>query len=56
MEPPDLELLAACFEARRRQLEMLPLIATALNIPQDQVFYDWALRRGCQQSEANPPP
>jgi hypothetical protein len=53
MNPLDLEFLAACFEARQRQLEMLPLIANALGIPENQVFYHWALGRH-QQSNTIP--
>lgn len=45
MDSSDLDLLAACFEARRRQREMLPLIAGALGAPEAQAFYDWAIRR-----------
>ena len=51
METFDIELLAACFEARRRQREMLPLIATALDVLDNEVFYTWAVRR-CAQSGA----
>jgi hypothetical protein len=43
MNPLDLEFLAACFEARKRQREMLPLIAGSLGIPENQVFYYWAI-------------
>jgi Domain of unknown function (DUF6896) len=53
MDPDDLDLLTACFEARRRQREMLPLIATALGVPDGQVFYTWAFRR-CRQSQDIP--
>jgi hypothetical protein len=49
--PIDRELLAACFEARARQLEMLPLLAAALGVPEDRVFYTWALARRCRQSQ-----
>lgn len=44
MDSDDLDLLAACFEARRRQKEMLPLIAAALGVPDGQVFYTWMAR------------
>lgn len=42
------ETLAACQEVQRRQEEMLPLLALALEIRPEEVFYTWALRR-CQQ-------
>jgi hypothetical protein len=45
MDPDGRDLLAACFEARRRQREMLPLIATALGVPEGQVFHTWMTRR-----------
>lgn len=45
MGSDDLDLLAACFEARRRQQEMLPLIAAALGVPDREVFYLWTLGR-----------
>jgi hypothetical protein len=44
MDPDDLDLLTACFETRRRQREMLPLIAAALGVPDGQVFYTWMAR------------
>jgi hypothetical protein len=44
MDSPDVDLLAACFEVKRRQREMLPLIAGALGVPEAQAFYDWAIR------------
>jgi len=53
MEPDDLRLLAACFEARKRQIEMLPLIAAALGVPRGELFYAWALARR-QQTESIP--
>jgi hypothetical protein len=45
MNTADLDLLAACFEARRRQQEMLPLIAAALGVPDRRVFYTWMARQ-----------
>ena len=45
MDPDDLDLLKACFEARRRQREMLPLIAADLHVPDGQVFYTWMARQ-----------
>lgn len=54
MDTADLDLLAACFEARRRQQEMLPLIAAALGVPDRQVFYAWALARRCRQTDVIP--
>lgn len=53
MEPVDLELLAACFEARRRQREMLPRLAAALGVPDSEVYYTWSARR-CRQTGAIP--
>ncbi|MDY3559438.1 hypothetical protein R5W23_000431 [Gemmata sp. JC673] len=41
MHANDFDLLTACFEARRRQREMLPLIASALSVPDERVFYTW---------------
>jgi hypothetical protein len=38
VDPTDLDLLRACFEARARQLEMFPLIARAVGVPEPQVF------------------
>jgi hypothetical protein len=45
MNSADLDLLAARFESRRRQREMLPLIAGALGVPESQVFYARTCRR-----------
>ncbi len=42
------ETLEACQEVQRRQQEMLPLLAAALGVPPEEVFYTWAWRR-CQQ-------
>jgi hypothetical protein len=41
-------VLEVCREVVLRQGEMLPLLATALQVPEDQVFHTWAFRR-CQQ-------
>lgn len=48
MDSIDLGVLEACQEVVSRQHEMLPLLATALRVPEDQVFYTWAFRR-CKQ-------
>jgi len=50
LDADDRDLLSACFEARLRQREMLPLIAAAMGVPEPQVFYEWAIRR-CSQDE-----
>src|SRR3954454_3775873 len=52
LDSDDLDLLAACFEARRRQREMLPLIA-AMSVPGPQVFYEWAIWRRSQDKIPN---
>ena len=46
MNPLELRVLEACAEVVRRQHEMLPQLAAALQVPADRVFYTWALRRG----------
>ncbi len=42
------EVLLACREIVVRQHEFLPLLADALGVPPEEVFYTWAFRR-CQQ-------
>jgi hypothetical protein len=49
MQFPESEILGACGEAELRQREMVPLLAAAISVPADDVFYTWALRR-CRQS------
>jgi hypothetical protein len=49
MDFPDFDILRACSEVERRQREMLPLLASAVGVPAEAVFYTWALRR-CRQS------
>jgi hypothetical protein len=49
MEPIDFAVLEACHEVAARQHEMLPQLAAAINVPEYEVFYEWALRR-CKQS------
>lgn len=48
MDSIELGVLEVCQEVVLRQHEMLPLLAAALQVPQDQVFYTWAFRR-CKQ-------
>lgn len=48
MDAIELGVLEACQEVVSRQREMLPLLAAALEVPEDQVFYTWAFRR-CEQ-------
>ena len=48
MDPIELGVLEACYEVVLRQREMLPLLATALHVPESRVFYTWALRQ-CSQ-------
>jgi hypothetical protein len=45
MDPVELGVLKACQEFVLRQQEMLPHLAAVLEVPQEQVFYTWALRR-----------
>jgi hypothetical protein len=54
MNSDDLDLLAACSEARRRQQEMLPRIAATLGVPDGRVFYTWTLVRRCCQTQDIP--
>ena len=51
MEFPELDILHACHEAELRQREMLPLLASALGVPAQDVFYSWAFRRCRQHGE-----
>jgi len=44
----ELRVLEACHEATLRRQELLPLLARALGVPEEQVLYTWALRR-CRQ-------
>jgi hypothetical protein len=48
MDTIELGVLEACQEAVCCQGELLPQLAAALNVPQDQIFYTWAFRR-CKQ-------
>jgi hypothetical protein len=48
MDAMERGVLEACQEVVLRQRELLPQLAAALNVPQDQVFYTWAFRR-CKQ-------
>ena len=41
----ELELLAVCQEAVRRQHELLPLLAAELLVSENEVFYVWAARK-----------
>ncbi len=51
MEFPEIDILNACHEAELRQREMLPLLASALSVPPEAVFYTWAFRRCRQRGE-----
>lgn len=53
LEFPDRDILNACAEAESRQLEMLPLLASALSVAPEAVFRTWTLRQ-CGQSGAVP--
>jgi hypothetical protein len=44
-------VLEACREAVARQREMLPSLAKALGVSDDQVFYTWAFRRCAQRGQ-----
>lgn len=46
MGPLELQTLEACQEAMLRQQEMLSLLAASLDVPAEDVFYCWMLRRG----------
>jgi hypothetical protein len=48
MEFPDIEILNACYEAEQRQREMIPLLASAVGVSAEAVFYTWAFRK-CRQ-------
>ncbi len=49
LSPVEIGVLEACQEVVTRQKEVLPLLAKAVGVPEDQVFYTWAFRR-CKQS------
>src|SRR5688572_23142460 len=51
MDPIELGVLEACREVVHRQHELLPLLAAALNVREEDVFYTWALRQ-CKQHGA----
>jgi hypothetical protein len=44
-DPVELGVLQACHEAGVRRREMLPLLADAISVVPDEVFYTWMLRR-----------
>ncbi len=48
LTPIERGVLEACREVTLRQQEMLPLLGKALQVPENKVFYSWALRR-CPQ-------
>jgi hypothetical protein len=48
MNAIEVGVLEACQEVALRQREMLPQLAAALEVPEDQVFYTWAFRK-CRQ-------
>jgi hypothetical protein len=51
MDYIEIEVLDACREVELRQREMLPLLASALAVPEEEVFYAWALRECTQRGE-----
>jgi len=51
MEFPEIDILNAAYEAELRQQEMLPLLASTLNVPAEAVFHTWAFRRCRQHGE-----
>ena len=48
MEAFELGVLEACQELIHRQQEMLPLLAAALQVHEEDVFYTWAKRKCAQ--------
>lgn len=48
MNSIERDVLEVCREMVLRQQEMLPQLATTLQVPADQVFYTWAFRK-CKQ-------
>jgi hypothetical protein len=48
MDENEFGVLEACHEVVHRQQEMLPLLAAAVGVPPEEVFYTWALRK-CNQ-------
>jgi hypothetical protein len=51
MQFPEIDILYACKEAELRQREMLPMLASALSVTAEDVFYTWAFRRCRQHGE-----
>jgi hypothetical protein len=51
MDYLEIELLDACREVELRHNEMLPLLASALGVSREEVFYTWALRKCRQRGE-----
>ena len=51
MDSIELGVLEACQEVTLRQRELLPLLADALDVPESDVWYTWALR-SCGQCGA----
>lgn len=47
----ELEVLEACREATQRQEEMLPLLAAALGVAPEEVFYTWGFRKCAQHGD-----
>jgi hypothetical protein len=45
LSPIEIQLLGACRDATERAKEMLPLIARAIGVAEEDVFYTWALHR-----------
>jgi hypothetical protein len=45
LDPIELGVLEACYEAGVRRREMLPHLADAIGVAPDEVFYAWVLKR-----------
>jgi hypothetical protein len=51
VEFPEADILQACSEVELHQREMIPVLAAALNVPVEAVFYTWAFRQCSQHGE-----
>jgi hypothetical protein len=56
MDSVEIELLEACQEVVCRQQEMLPLLASTLGVPAEEVFYTWAFRKCAQRGKLSKDP
>jgi Domain of unknown function (DUF6896) len=45
LDPIELGVLTACYEASLRRREMISMLADAIGVSADEVFYTWMMRR-----------